>query len=429
MSQSHHLEQLKWLTHFGPDLLADETALNRPSGLVGWQKALLDEQVQLRRRARRRFPDADAWIWSDRSLSQASDFWSARFKAALIPSDVRAFDLCCGAGVDLVAVAEHTQAVGVDNDPLVLMLARANLQSHGRVAELRETTLDAAHLRPLQVDSHTWLHVDPDRRASGSKTNQADAFCPPLDVMLPATRRAAGAIIKVAPKTHFSHAAPMTQGPSLGSALASEIARECHRVWVGNLGECRQQLLLFGDARQRFCREFFAIDSGRSSVLVEPLQLDQPEYLVHCFTGTSGVSSRPSLPIQSRCPEPEQFVYDLHTTLHASNLQFSWATIHGLEPISAPHGFFVSSQKIQTPWAQCFQVLEVSAWDDRKLRKLLNRRKSGMLEVKNRLIKLDANYFQRRYSRAEGEPLSLLITRLGDRIRCIVAKRVEPDDS
>jgi hypothetical protein len=122
----------------------------------------------------------------------------------------------------------------------------------------------------------------------------------------------------------------------------------------------------------------------------------------------------------------DQFIFDLHPTLHVSGLALAWAHQQNLYPISGEHGYYTGSQSVPGPWAQSFQVMDVIAWDDRKIRKWLKQNQVGQVEVKCRMVTMNANDFQRRYSKPEGRPVTLLVTRIGDRVRAIAAERLQP---
>ena len=71
--------QLQWLLEHGRQLLrGDSEALRAAAELLPWQRSLLDNQVELRHRSRRRFPNPADWLWTARSLAQSSDWWVRR---------------------------------------------------------------------------------------------------------------------------------------------------------------------------------------------------------------------------------------------------------------------------------------------------------------------------------------------------------------
>lgn len=439
MAQTQSNDPLIWLAESGYSMIeglagieaSDLRQVQSLKGIEDWQKQLLLEQLKLRKRSRKRFPDASQWIWSDRSLAQASDWATADFKAQLIPSNVTAVDACCGAGVDLIAMCRRqskdcdTTMVGLDLDPQMIAVAKRNCAFHGFAPSLRceEFSAEAALKLSSELrdcNERLWLHIDPDRRPTTRggqrKTLQAEEFMPPLGEIEGACQTFDGAIIKVAPSTQFE------------DSQIEWLAETAVRLWVGVDGETKQQLLFLGDARQQICELL-----TNESLLRQDLNLRSAAVLIRQMKGSLANTTQTRLTyyvgdqeesFAGRCEEVGEYVFDLHSALHSSHLAESWAADNSLHALSDHAGFYTGIKPIRTEWAQSFRVIETLAWDDRKVRKLLRKLDGGVVEVKNRLVKLDANAAQKRYSRGDGNrPLVLLVTKLGQRVRCIVAER------
>lgn len=397
------LERYRWLIQHGRELLSEPTAGTR-RGLTDWQIALLEQQRAWRKRSRHRFPDSHLWLWTDQSLAQASDFWCAQFKASLFPVGADVLDACCGVGSDLVALAARGPTTGIDSDAVLAELAESNVRAHGFTASVRVAVLPQQW--PQDVP---WLHIDPDRRAQGVRSTNGQAFSPALSDVLDMAETTQGAVIKLAPST------------TVPGDLAERMETLSQRIWVGNLGECRQQILLTG----QLMRE----DAARRAYLCEPRTFAETHsgsdgatraddnMVVHEFFGEA---SEP-------CPVellPGRYVFDLHNVLHAADLQAHFAERNGMRCLDDPHGYYSGDQLVESAWCQAFEVQDVIAWDDRKVRKWLRAHAAGSVEVKCRSVKVDANAFQRRYSNPSGAALTLLVTRLGPRVRAIIARRI-----
>ena len=67
-------------------------------------------------------------FFTDRALQQATDELLADYKARRFPAQRAVIDLGCGIGGDLLAIAQRGPTLGVDNDPILALLAAANLQ-------------------------------------------------------------------------------------------------------------------------------------------------------------------------------------------------------------------------------------------------------------------------------------------------------------
>lgn len=408
---------IEWLIEQGREKLSQpnsDVQHWRAQRLEAWQVELLRQQQTLRRRSRSRFPQPERWLWTDVSLSQASDHWSATYKAGLFPAGELVVDACCGAGSDLVAIAARGDVLGVDAEAGLAALAQDNARAHGYQAEVRAEYLPAA-----LPSAARWLSIDPDRRPAGQRTIDASAFSPSLDQVLDMAHKCAGAVIKLAPSTRVD------------ADLETRIDENCERVWLGNQGECRQLLLLTGELRQRpLLIDRIGSDSLRSAVLCEPPHQCNADSATAVYQPTIEIYRPAAAPLRQVAPAMlGSFAFDLHPTLHAADLQIGWGIEHGLAPIGSSHGYFTGDSPVSSSWLQTFEVLDVLPWDDRKIRKWLRSVGAGLVEVKSRglyplRMQFDANAYQRRYSVAGGMPVTLLVTRIGERLRGIAARRI-----
>lgn len=400
------LEQANWLIQMRRTLADSDKGHSEGLRLENWQANLMREQTDLRRRASARFPDSHRWLWTVRSLAQASDWWCARYKSGLFPARKLVVDGCCGAGADLVALSMRGEVIGIDRDPSLVAFSNFNLAEHGLTesAELGELPRAFANLGDSQ---ERWLHLDPDRRAAHStdrRLRRSEEFSPTLTESLDMARQAKGAILKLAPGTLIE--------PHIELAVQNELG--LMRCWLGNLGECRQQLLLTGEMVHRLpnpIRGELEQSTLRSAVLCEP----NAAPLV--ISGQADENRQGEL-------KPRRFIYDCHAVLHAAQLQMVWAESIGAVPLGTTQGYFTADKANPSAWAQCFEVVDVLPWDQRRVKRWLREHQIGEVEVKKRLLQLDANEQQRRLRGAGESKITLLITRLDNRVRAIVARRI-----
>ncbi|MEM7559020.1 MAG: class I SAM-dependent methyltransferase, partial [Planctomycetota bacterium] len=188
-------EPYEWLIDRSQEFLLYEGNTHSIVGaeqLAASQVSMLKQQVQLRKRAGKRFPSPEKWLWTARSFSQASDWYSAHFKASVVPEGCRVVDGCCAAGSDLVALAQRGPAIGIDLDPELVALARHNLTAHQMSAEVQKSDLIDCE---SWMEPEDWLHVDPDRGGPEGKTTRSDQFSPSLPSVLSLAEKTAGSFI------------------------------------------------------------------------------------------------------------------------------------------------------------------------------------------------------------------------------------------
>jgi len=120
--------------------------------------------------AKRKVDQPWNWFWTKILLEQASDQWVAEQTAEDFPKGIQVVDGCCGAGVDSIALAQYLKpssessetVLPIDASGLACQLTRWNARQNGLVLNPRH-----ARFEEFDLPAQAWLHLDPDRRASG----------------------------------------------------------------------------------------------------------------------------------------------------------------------------------------------------------------------------------------------------------------------
>ena len=163
---------------------ADEKSLVRMSltlrkDLGVTRTHLVIAQAELRRRAGTKFKHASRMFFTRQLLEQSTDDQIAGYKAQRWPADGRLADLCCGIGGDLLALAQRGPVVGVDRDPVAVVLSTANC----RLAGLTGADVQLADACEKDVAEFVAWHADPDRRIEGQRRTRVECHEPDLDAL------------------------------------------------------------------------------------------------------------------------------------------------------------------------------------------------------------------------------------------------------
>lgn len=166
----------------------------RADGLTRQRAAAVLAAAEARRRARDRWPDADALLFTREALEQASDPVVSRWRARRFAA-TEVLDLCAGIGGDALALAAagaRVTAVDLDEARLVLLAHNAAV----RGLEVRTRVADALAVRS---GPDRWVHADPARRRGERRVRALRDHRPPVGELVARHGTAAGLGIVLSP--------------------------------------------------------------------------------------------------------------------------------------------------------------------------------------------------------------------------------------
>lgn len=354
------------------------------SDLTAGRAHLVVEQVELRRRAREKFARPEQMLFTRRALEQATGEAPARHKASRFPAGAATLDLCCGIGGDLMALAARGPVAGIDRDPVMALLAAHNC----RVLGLGAIQVEPIDVEEVAVGERAAWHIDPDRRAQGRRTTRVEQYEPGIETVERLLQVCGSAAIKLAP-----------------AALAPEQwANVAELEWIGEQGECKQQVAWFGDLARHV--------GQRCATALLP---DKPPRIV------VGDSADP-LPEAS---EVGRYVFEPHAVVLAARLATALAAEYGLAAIADLGGYLTGDLPILDDALAPFEVQEVLPFDLRRLKGWLRERSVGRLEIKVRGLKESPEQLRRQLHVPGEEAAVLLLTRFRGVVRAILARRLK----
>ncbi len=373
-------EGRNWLERLaGEDVTSVTVAARVRRELSAEQAHLVLEQIELRRRARAKFAAADSMFFTPLGLEQATDEHVAAYKTSRFPAGLPRVDLCCGIGGDLRALSSGEQAIGVDRDPAVALIAAANCPT---------AQVMAADVSDFALNDAAW-HIDPDRRPKGRRTTQIELHEPPTTVLRELLARTGNAAIKLAP-------AADTDDPLLDDAELE---------WISRDRECRQLVAWFGALRRG--------TSDRTATIIR--EEGKP---AHRVCGAADVI--PTVTQQIR-----RYVFEPDAAVLAAHLVGALAEREGLHAIHAQVAYLTGDEPLTSPALSPFEVLDVLPFDEKKLKAWLRERNIGRLEVKKRGVEIEPESLRKKLRVAGEASATLILTPFAERVVAILARRVK----
>jgi len=358
---------------------------------------LVLEQLELRKRARDKFSQADAMFFTRRGLEQATDGRIATYKAGRF-AHREVDDLCCGVGGDLVGLARRGPARGVDRDPLLAHLARENSVV---LATNAATVCADAITTAVRGDPEAPWHIDPDRRAAGRRTTRIESFEPAADKI--------EQVLACRPHGAFK-LAPATQPP----------ARWRHNAeleWIGHRRACQQQVVWFGDLAQQPGAVTATVLGG---IAADPSN-DASRAPGEGFAQLSGQPGEHP-PVDNHL---RAFLMEPHAAVLAADLMGELARQHGLAAISPGAAWLTGDEPVASPLVSTYEIMDCLPPDRKKLRKCLRQRGIEHLTVKTRGVSHRPRHVLRELGVKEAPEPVLILTRRGHEHLAVLARAWE----
>ncbi len=395
-----HPSSRLWLTSPDGQSWLEQAAQAEPAGRLDPLRAIerlrrdgcpqpgwIVEQWQLRHRARAKFAHPERMLFTPERLEQSTDEGVAHYKAQRVPPDCRRLaDLCCGLGGDAMALATRSQAtLLVDLDPVAVGMAEFNVRQQPHVVGRVEGRCQNVGAFADAVD--VW-HIDPDRRPGGARTTQLEHCLPGQAILEALVAAQPNGIVKLA---------PATQVPEDWQAT-------CEREWIAHRGECRQQVLWWGD---------LATTPGQHRAT----SLDVTRGAVASFVAQPTDTWPLAQQLGRYLGEPSPAVL-------AAQLAGSLAEQAGLRALAPRVPYFTGDQPPAGGLWQSFEVVEVLGFHRKRIATWLQTHDIGKVEVKRRGLPLDPLALQRQWQSKRPGHCVLILTPWQGQAACLVAKRV-----
>jgi len=339
------------------NFLSDFTALSKLYSRDIARPAL--EIAILREQAAHKFSQPDGMYFTREALEQASPQEVSLYRSQRFAPFEQAFDLGCSVGCDSLALNQFAQVIGVDIDPLRLMMAMANTRQLRPMRDNKEAIpsnlsflvsfaqADLTQSLPFagSKSSSQALFFDPARRSGHRRIFTVNDYSPPLSIIqswLPAFP-AIG--VKISP----------------GVNLAELEGYDCEIEFISLRGELKEASLWFGP---------FKTVERRATLLPGP------------HTLTSQVNGDARWPEQ--ISQPLDYLYEPDPAVLRAGLVRDLAEILDAFQLDPDIAYLTSKHKTPTPFARMWAVEDWFPFQLKRLRAYLRERNVGQVIVKKR---------------------------------------------
>lgn len=325
-------------------------------------------QARLRERAVAKFGDAAPLMFftpdalEQATRSRVADHRAARLAAAIPEGSV--IDLGCGIGGDLLAFSRAgLVAAGIDQDPVRVAMARANLAALGLAGAVQVG--DATTVDPSGFGA---AFADPARRGGRGRVFDVDGWTPPWPWVLDLLRRRA--LVKVA--------------PGIGHDL---VPPGVEAEWVSDGGEVKEAVLWSPDLSTTDRRATVIGEGGLATLTQE----DDPGAEVRA--------------VGDYLYEPDGAV------IRAGLVTAVAAGVGG--GLLDPHIAYVTGDApFRTPFARGYRVVEHLPYREKQLRAALHERGVGRLTIKKRGVQVVPEELRKRLALKGDAEATLVMTRV-----------------
>ena len=334
--------------------------------------------VELRKHARTKFSRADQMWFDRRGLEQSTSEAVAEHKAKRF--DRETWDLCSGIGGDAMALAAKVSVHCIDVNPASCLRAEwnANVYDVGSNVATHCQTAESVDI------AGKFVHIDPDRRAtaSGARSLRLADSVPSLEYLQELTESATGGAIKLSPASDF-----------LGKFPATEIEL------ISLNGECKEATVWFGELAGDAPFRATALPSNET-LAGDPMS---------AFVPIDAIAD---------------FIHDPDPAIVRAGLVDLVAETLELSRLDSAEEYLTSNAVSASAFVRSFRVLEVLPNNDKEIRRAIQARDIGQIEIKCRHIPISAESIRRKLKLKGSRAAALIYARLKGKAHAILCERI-----
>jgi SAM-dependent methyltransferase len=305
------------------------------------------ETAILRREAAVKFTHADQMYFTRSALEQASNEVISVYRANRMAELDFVLDLGCSLGADTLALAEKMPVLGIDLDPLRLLMAQINYLANAPRFPATFVRADLTMPLPLRTRlARTGIFFDPARRQNSRRVYSVEGYTPPLSVLRSWSSVAVALVAKISP----------------GVKLDELSEYDAEVEFISLYGDLKEAVLWFGPLNST---------ARRATILPGPFTL---------------ISDHT---VESVLREPGAFLYEPDPAVLRAGLVTTLARQLDAWQLDEDIAYLCADVKTSTPFARAWHIEDWFPFQLKRLRQYLRERNVGHVVIKKRGSPLD----------------------------------------
>lgn len=351
------------------DILKIKDKFDMPTEL--FQSAL--SVVEIRRKAVKKFENGEQMYFTRDGYEMATNEQIAKYRALRFNKDDIVYDLCCGIGGDLLALAKHVKKViAVDIDDINIIYAKENAKIAGLYKKIEFICGD---VNDIIIPDDSCIFIDPSRRSEKNAGRNPDKYSPPLNWVFKLAKRCRKFAVKVSPAIDYS--------------LFADFEIEL----ISYHGECKEAILWGGELKkyERVATVLPFIDS------ISSFQLEI-----------------------NTISEIKKFIYEPDPAIIRAGLVTNLAGKYNLSRIDNEIAYLTGDIMVNSPVFKSYSVNEVLPWSLKHLNKYLRNEEIGKVVIKKRGFPMLPEEVEKKLKLNGNKHATIILTRIKNKHFAII---------
>ncbi len=333
---------------------------------------------RIRGNALKRINNAENYIFTVKGVEQSSSSAVANFHSSLFYEDDVIADLCCGNGIDLIAIAKKVKkvfAIDLSDDALQCASFNSKVENLNNIVFLQEK----AEEFNKRIDG---VFIDPDRRPNERRVINGNDISPSFNEVLKLINKYKNVVVKLSPVFDYK---------------SIELVDVKHTWMFVSEGKTLKEILL--------CTGKYSLESSRAAYIL-PDNVFLPNHQEIAVA-----------PINEYIFEPDSSI------IRAGLVQDIGHSIE-YTLINKHIGLLTGKYPVKSIWGECFKVKEVFHYNKKNMNKFLKTHHVGQLIIKTRGFPETPQQVLNKFKLKGTRQELILIVRMDKEFLCLNIERI-----